>query len=575
MAREAVFPPLPRSPGRQGARWILLGGGLGAALLFGILIVYPSAVLVANAFLANGRFTLDHLLRTLRDPGAYQTLWNSLIVAGASAALGTALGAALAWLVTRADLPAPRFWDTVALLPYMIPPFIGAIAWVYLLGPVGYLNQIWMWLTGSTDPLVVIYGPGGIIFVLTLYGYPIAYATVRAMLQRMDPALEEAARIAGARPVHLVREITLPLMRPGLLAGGLLLFMSSLANFGIPAVLGFPARYFVLPTKIYATILNFDAPFNLQTAAALSLWLVVIAAVLLQAQRLLLRRARFAVVTGQATAPHRMALGRWRPPVIAALALFALVTVVLPLAAILLTALTRAYGLPPVPENFTLRHFATAFLGIPKAQRALVNSFGLSAGAATVIVLMALGLGYLIGRLRVRGAGLLDLLITIPYAVPGTVVALAMILAWLRPVPVLGLHLYNTIWIIFLAYVARFLIFGVRTVMAGLTQVHESLEEAARISGAGGWQAFRDIVLPIIRPSIAAGWFLVFIPAMVELTLSILLFSVGRETIGVVVFGLHEEGKIALSAAVAFVVTILLVGLHLLTRVVAVRELVR
>lgn len=547
-----------------------------AALLFGILIVYPSVVLVANAFLADGRPTLDHLLRTLRDPGAYLTLRNSLIVGAASAALGTALGATLAWLVTRADLPAPRFWDTVALLPYMIPPFIGAIAWVYLLGPVGYLNQIWMRLTDSIDPLVVIYGPGGIIFVLTLYGYPIAYATVRAMLARMDPALEEAARIAGARPFDLLREITLPLMRPGLLAGGLLLFMSSLANFGIPAVLGFPARYFVLPTKIYATILNFDAPFNLQTAAALSLWLVAIAAVTLAAQRLLLRRMRFAVVTGQAGgASHRVALGRWRWPVVGALGLFALVTVVLPLGAILLTAITRAYGLPPVPENFTLRHFATAFLGIPKAQRALLNSLGLSAGAATAIVVMALGLGYLIGRLRVRGAALIDLLITIPYAVPGTVVALAMILAWLRPVPLLGLHLYNTIWIIFLAYVARFLIFGVRTVMAGLTQVHESLEEAARISGAGGWQAFRDIVLPIIRPSIAAGWFLVFIPAMVELTLSILLFSVGRETIGVVVFGLHEEGKIALSAAVAFVVTVLLVGLHLLTRVVAVRELVR
>jgi iron(III) transport system permease protein len=554
-------------------RWILAGAGLGAALLFGILVVYPSVVLVANAVLDEGRLTAAHLLRTLRDPAAYQTLRNSLIVSGASAALGTLLGAVLAWLVTRADLPAPRLWDTVALLPYMIPPFIGAIAWVYLLGPVGYLNQLWMWLTGSPEPLAVIYGPGGIIAVLTLYGYPIAYATVRGMLERMDPALEEAARIAGARPWHLLREITLPLMRPGLLAGGLLLFMSSLANFGIPAVLGFPARYFVLPTKIYATILNFDAPDNLQTAAALSLWLVAIAAVLLQGQRLLLRRARFTVVTGQAAGRQRLALGPWRWAVAAALALFALVTVVLPLGAILITALTRAYGLPPLPEHLTLRHFATVFLGIPKAQRALLNSLALSAGAATVIVLLGLGLGYLIGRLRVRGAPLLDLLITIPYAVPGTVVALAMILAWLRPV--LGIRLYNTIWIIFLAYVARFLVFGVRTVLAGLSQVHESLEEAARISGAAGWQAFRDVVLPIIRPSLAAGWFLVFIPAMVELTLSILLYSVGRETIGVVIFGLHEEGKIALSAAAAFVVTVLLVGLHLLTRVATVRELVR
>ncbi|HXF83380.1 MAG TPA: iron ABC transporter permease [bacterium] len=577
MAREAAFPSLAAARERVGARWILAAGGLAAAGLFGILVVYPSLVLVANAFLADGRPTLDHVLRTLRDPAAARTLWNSLLVSSSSAALGSALGAILAWLVTRTDLPAARFWDTVALLPYMIPPFIGAIAWVYLLGPVGYLNQAWMALTASPDPLLVIYGPGGIIFVLTLYGYPIAYATVRALLARMDPALEEAARIAGARPFDLLREITLPLVRPGLLAGALLLFMSSLANFGIPAVLGFPARYFVLPTKIYATILNFDAPFNLQTAAALSLWLVAVAAVALQAQRLLVRRMRFAVVAGRSAgggAP-RIALGRWRWLATAALGVFAFVAIVLPLGAILLTAITRAYGLPPTPDNVTLRHFATAFLGIPKAQRAFLNSLALSAGAATAIAVLALGLGYLIGRVRIRGAAVLDLLITIPYAVPGTVVALAMILAWLRPVPGLGLRLYNTIWIILLAYVARFLVFGVRTVLAGLSQVHESLEEAARISGARGWQAFRDIVLPIIRPSVAAGWFLVFIPAMVELTLSILLFSVGKETIGVVVFGLHEEGKIALSAAVAFVVTVLLVALHLLTRVAAVRELVR
>jgi iron(III) transport system permease protein len=203
-----------------------------------------------------------------------------------------------------------------------------------------------------------------------------------------------------------------------------------------------------------------------------------------------------------------------------------------------------------------------------KQLKAALQRVGYTEESATLIVVLAAGIGYLLTRVRIRGAAFLELVITIPYAVPGTVVALAMILAWVRPVPVLGIRLYDTIWILLLAYVARFLVFGVRTVMAGLAQVHGSLEEAARISGAGPARAFRDVVLPIIRPSLVSGWFLAFIPAVAELTLSILLFSVGNETLGVVVFGLHDEGKIALSAALALMVTVLMVTINLLTRIV-------
>jgi iron(III) transport system permease protein len=181
---------------------------------------------------------------------------------------------------------------------------------------------------------------------------------------------------------------------------------------------------------------------------------------------------------------------------------------------------------------------------------------------------LAVGIGYALTRLRTRGAAVLDLLLAIPYAIPGPVVALAMILAWLRRIPVLGWRLYDTIWIILLAYVARFLVIGVRTVLAGLAQVQETLEEAARISGAGRLEAFLGIVVPIIRPSLAAGWVLAFIPAVAELTLSILLFSVGNETLGVVIFGLNDEGKIALTAALAFLVTMLLLVVNVLARAV-------
>lgn len=545
---------------------LLAAATVGGILL--VLVLYPSAVLVLQSLLVEGHLSLGHYIRIARDGATYQVLANSLVVSVWATAGGTALGVALAWLVSRTDLPGRRVWRTLVLLPYMIPPFIGAIAWVYLLSPVGYVNQAWMTLTGSPDPLFVIYGQTGIIFVLMLYGYPIVYLAALGVLERMDPSLEEAARMARAGPARVLRDVTLPLILPGILAGALLLMMSSLANFGIPAIIGFPARYFVLTTKIYSTILNFDLRDNLRIAAALSIWFVVIAAVLLRLQRMLLGRRRFTVVGGQAAARHLVPLGRWRYPVAAALGAFVVVSVILPVVAIALTSLIRAYGLPPVRANLTLQHYATVFLGVPKVHRAIVNSLGLAAASATLIVVLAAGIGYLLTRVRIRGAAFLELVITIPYAVPGTVVALAMILAWVRPVPVLGIRLYDTIWILLLAYVARFLVFGVRTVMAGLAQVHGSLEEAARISGAGPVRAFRDVVLPIIRPSLVSGWFLAFVPAVAELTLSILLFSVGNETLGVVVFGLHDEGKIALSAALALMVTVLMVTINLLTRIV-------
>jgi len=551
----------------RAARLALIAVGAAAAALLAAVLVYPSFVLVLSSFVAGGRLSLALYAQLAADAQVYTVLLHSLVVSVAATAGGIVLGVALAWIVSRTDVPGRAAWRTALLLPYMIPPFIGAIAWVYLLSPVGYLNQIWMALTGSATPLAVVYGPVGIIGVMVLYGYPIVFLASLGVLERMNPVLEEAARMSRAGPWGVFWEITVPLMLPGLLAGALLLLMSLLGDFGIPAVIGFPARYYVLTTRIYETILNFDQRDNLNLAAALSMWLVVIAAVLLWLQRWLQRRNRFAVVGGQAGGVSLVTLGRWRYPIACGLGAFVTVSVVLPLAAILVTSLIRAYGLPPAPNNLTLAHYAEV-IAVPKVPRALLNSLELAAGSATLILVLAVGFGYLLTRVRLRGSAVLDLVITIPYAIPGTVVALGMILAWLRPIPMIGLRLYDTFWIIFLAYIARFLAIGVRTVLAGLAQVQGTLEEAARISGAGPLQAFLDIVVPIIRPSLAAGWVLAFIPAVAELTLSILLFSVGNETLGVTIFGLNDEGKATLTAALAFLVTMMLLVINLASRAV-------
>ncbi len=548
-----------------------IAGAGGWALVAGAtwFVVYPSVVLLVGSFMVGGQPGLGHYVRVLSNPKVHQAFFNSLTVSTAAVVAGTGLGVALAWLTVRTDLPGAELWHAALLLPYMIPPFIGAIAWVYLLSPVGYLNRAWMWLTGSAEPLLVVYGPVGIVFVLTLYGYPIPYMVVRAALERMNPALEEAARLAGAGPLQVLRDVVGPSVLPAVLSGALLLWVSSLANFGIPAVLGFPARYFVLPTLIYGTVLNFDIPDNLRAAAALSVLLALPAGLALLVQRRIAdgRSVRFAVVTGQsASGGGRTELGRWGILACVLLGGVVIVATVLPLGAILLTSVTRAYGVSPGPENLTLDHYRTVLFGIPKVSRALRNSALLAAGAATAVVLVAGAVTYLSERLRWRAGRVLEGLLAVPYAVPGTVVAVAMVVAYAQPIPVLNLRLYDTAWILLVAYLARFVAIGLRTVSSGLAQVHPSLEEAARIGGAGPGKAFRDVVIPIVWPAIRAAWILVFIPAVAELTLSALLYSVGNETVGVVIYGLHEEGKVTLSAALAFVVTALLLVCHVITQ---------
>lgn len=540
---------------------VLLPAPLGVVLLGAV--IYPSLVLMWHAFSQDGQPTLANLAAILGDADTWHVLWNSVYVSTWATAVAGMIGTGLAFLVARTDLPGHRIFRTALMLPYLIPPFIGALAWLALAGPVGLVNQLWMAVTGMEEPLFRIYGAPGIILALALYTYPLAYLTVLASLERMDPALEEAARSSGASPARTARDVTLPLVAPAIGAGAILMFLSSMENFGIPAILGFPARYFVLTTKIYATILDFDRAHNLGLAAALSLLLVAVAGGTMALQRRILGGRAYGLTRGVGQPPV-FALGRWRRPAGIAVALFLLATSVAPLLAILLTALTRAYGMPLGWDNLSLQNFHTLFFRVPAVWRALGNSLLLAASAATCAVALAILIAYVDVRTRVRGKGLLEALVILPFAVPGTVVALAMILAFLRPV--LGLSLYNTIWIILVAYVARFLTLAVKPVAAAFTQVHVSLEEAARSSGASLSRSLRDITMPLIRPALVAAWFLAAVPAVTELTLSVLLWSVGNETVGVMVFNMHEEGKVLLSSALAVVVMVIALASNLLVR---------
>jgi iron(III) transport system permease protein len=528
---------------------------LGGALLFGA-VLYPSLMLLTSSVRSGDRLTGRHLATVASDPDALRVTWNSLYVAGLAAAGATALGGCLAWLVVRTDLPGRGWLRSALLIPYLVPPFLGGIAWLHLLGPTGYVNQVLMALLGRDEPLFRIYGPVGVTLVMALYGYPMALLVIAGTLEQIEPSLEEAARAAGAGRWRSLRDITLPLAAPGIVAAAGLTFLSSIANFGIPAVLGFPAKFFVLTTKIYATIVDFDVPHHLHLASAYSLVLVAIAVVLLALQRRLLGRWDFTVVTGRGGATAPAPLGRWRRPAAVLLWGFCGLVAAAPLVAVLLAALTRAYGLPPTWRNLTGRSFGVILFQLPLVWRALANSAFLAFVGASLVVLLGAALAHFEVRRPTRALAVVEALVAIPYAVPGTVVALAMILAFLKPLPLLGLQLYNTLWILLLAYVARFLILGTKPIAAALAQIDASLEEAARSAGATALRTFRDVTWPLARPAVVAGWFLVAIPAMSELTLSILLYSAGNETVGVTAFNLHEEGQVALAAGLAVVIIV-------------------
>lgn len=541
---------------------LLMGVPLGAILLGAV--VYPSLVLVWQGFTRAGQPTPANFLAVLGEADTWRVLGNSLTVSIWATAIGGAAGTALAFLVCRTNLPGRRFFRTALLTPYLIPPFIGALAWLSLLGPVGFVNQLWMALSGASEPLFGIYGALGIVLALALYNYPLTYITVLASLERMDPALEEASRNAGAAPLRTAWDVTLPLVAPAIGAGAVLVFLSSVANFGIPAILGFPAKYFVLTTKIYATILDFDRPHNFGLAAALSFLLVLAAGAAMALQRLMVRGRGYGLARGGVGQLTVLELGGWRRPAGMLVAAFLLITSVAPVAAILVTSLTRAFGMPLGWENLTLRNYTSLFFMYPAVWRALRNSLILAACSGTVAVVLGVVIAYVQARTRLHGKGVLEALVVLPFAVPGTVVALAMILAFLRPV--LGITLYNTIWIILVAYVARFLALAVKPILAAFTQIHPSLEEAARSSGATLARSLRDVTLPLIRPALIAGWFLAAVPAVTELTLSVLLWSVGNETVGVMVFNMHEEGKVLLSSALAVVVMLIALASNLLIR---------
>jgi iron(III) transport system permease protein len=532
-----------------------------------ITVVLPVAMIVYNVFFYKWSFDWNLFASMLTDPDNLAAMWNTVKISFFVTTLGTVVGLFFAWLIGRSDIPLKGLMKSLFVIPYMFPPFIGAMAWGLLLAPrSGYINKMFMALTGGRTPLFNINTLAGIVFVELCYYFPFVFIQVSGALERMDPTLEESARIAGANQMTVIRRITMPLVVPAIAAGAMLILISSLSHFGVPAILGFSNGIFTLPTKIYELIYRASGSFEgIRRGASLSILLVAVVVLALALQRRVLRAGRYDIIRGKSMRPMLIKLRGWKVPLLLVCFVFLAITVIMPLFTIFGVGLLKAYGVPMKLANMTLNNFKYVLFESKMARDSIRNSFLLSITSAVITMLVGTMIAYVIVKIQPKGKGILEVLGILPYSIPGIVLAVGVILTWSGA---FYLNLYNTIWIILIAYIARYMAFSMKSASASLEQVHDSLEEASRTCGASHFESLLDVTLPLIRPGMVAGFFLIFLPAMRELTTSLLLYGPFTRTMGVAIYSINEEGYTVQACALAGVAIIIIVIGELLLRLV-------
>ena len=523
-----------------------------------VVVAFPVLLILFNAFWVEDHFNFSGAIEILKEPETFKALINSLIIAGMSTIGSTIVGTFFAWLVTRTDMPHKRFMKSMFLVPFMLPSFIGAMAWKMLLSPnAGFINRFFMDNLGFDGPIFNLYSYYGISAVEVMYLFPFVFIQVCGALERMDPTLEESARISGAGLFTITRKITIPLVLPSILSGALLIMLYSMAHFGTVAVLGIENGIYNIPVLIYERIHQSGGSFeSIRTGTVLATVLVISAACIIWAQRKILGSGHYQIIGGKSFRPMELKLRGLKYPLMFFCLAYIAFTIVLPTVVIFLVGGLSTYGLSFTPENLSLDNFKFILFEYDVTRDAIFNSVTLGLTAAIITMFAGVMISYVIVKMDVKGKGILEFLGMLPFSVPGSVIALGVILAWSGQ---FGVNLYNTVWIILVAYIARYMAFSLKANSAALEQVHDSLVEASRACGATMWQSLKDIVLPLVKPGMFAAFFLIFLPSLRELTVSIMLYAPTTRTIGVAIYTLNEDGETVISCALAAIALIIII----------------
>ena len=497
---------------------------------FGVLVAWP---LVRLAIEAVGGGAAPFMAAL--EPRGLEAIGNSLWVAGAVTLLALLGGLALAFLTEHAVVPHRRLLLLGILVPLLVPDFVSALGWTRAYGPAGLLDRV------AAVELPGLYGPVGIVLVLGTGAIPLAYLLIVAgMRSRAEPDLDRAARISGADGITALRTVSLPLLWPVIAAAGGLIFAMTMNAFGTPAVLGRPAGFATMTTRIYGDLAFSSSDAAFERVLGLSLLLVAVVLLALAfSDRLgprIATRGTIAGPGGQARPAGRLPLAMaWT---------FVILSVVVPLGALLLTALTRAVGLPPLPEHLTLANFGRAVDS--RTLPALLNSLLLAGLAALACVALGAAAAIAPGG---QGRQWWSRVVTIGFAIPGSVLAVGVLLAF-------GRSLRDTLLIILLAYVAKLWALAERPIAGAIGRVPVDLSHAARVHGADAPTMLRTVIIPILAPTLAAAGLLVFVFALHEVTISILLYGPNSATLAVAILNLQQLGDPTVTTALAVVLTL-------------------
>jgi iron(III) transport system permease protein len=541
------------------------------SVIIGYLVLPPLySVLQTSLFTTKltgelDEFTLRYYEELFRELQVLGPFLNTVYFSIGSALFATIIGGVVAWVVTRTDTPLRGLGYFTAFASFGTPFILYTIGWLLLLGKAGPVNYWLRTLLNQSGPVLNVYSLWGMVLIESFLWSPFVFLMVAASFRSMDPSLEEASAACGARLWQTLRRVSLRLMLPAFFSVILLIFIRSFESFEIPALVGLPGDIRVLTTSIYLDSQRMPPTYGRAGAFSVLLMLVV-AATLYVYFRVTREGDKFHTVTGKGYRPTVIQLGRWRYVTAALLLFYSFMLLVLPFLIVLWASLLPFYMQPSLEAFplFTLKNFITA-IHFPKITDSIKNSILLGLGSASVVMLLTTFASWILVRTKLRGRWLLDLLTTLPLLFPGIVMGLAIMRFYLIvPIPI-----YGTLWILLVAFITRYIPYGIRYTHSGLLQLHRELEEAAYTSGASWSNAMRRITLPLLTPSFLGGWVFVFLLSAKELSMSILLASPQTPVVSVAIFELWENGQVGELAAFGVIWTVILVSVAIIYYLIA------
>ncbi len=518
------------------------------ALVLAFLVLNPVLRLLASSVTAprGGGWTLANYVGAFSRPRYIQAFWTTMELGAAVTAICFVLAVPLAWAVSRTDMPGKATIRLLVLSAFVMPPYLGAIGWILLAGPnSGWLNIAWRAATGAEGAAFDIYTFTGLAYVIALYTFPFLFVFTAGALDVVSSEMEDAANILGAGTLRTALRITLPLVLPALLAGGIITFLETISLVGTPALIALPARINVVTTQLAQF---FSPPIRAEVAAAYTMPLLLVTILLYAVQQRLVGRKGFVTLGGKGGERRMIKLGVWRWVAFAYAAFILLLALVLPSLVLAQAAFAKAWGRGLHLDNLTLDNFAYLLFRHPGARGSIVNSFEYAGSAATIALLLAVGIAYIASRRLVRFGGMLGILCMTPFVIPGIVLAIAFYGAYAPP----PFSLYGTGLILILAFTTRFLPIAYSSVNASIRSINPEMEEAVRILGGGRGMAIRRVLAPLMKRSLVGAWLLVFIPASRELSTAMFLYGPSTRPMSIMLLDLSEEGNFELLAALGF-----------------------